>query len=702
MDKHNRKSRAPWQMAPRAAPVKSDTLQVPQLGRGSAPDSAGMSRRQTRRLSIHQAAAQHMFDAASIPPLPEPRGNNGDDIVSKLKHELHDKDATSIEDFHQSLMAQRRQLDGEIKAKINENQKNILHLTGGLKDTQDELVQMRASAHELYGILGDFRAAAERRLALEEGAEGGEARNRNSGAAKNANAANANAANANGRANGIYSTNGASGRARDRSSLLVLEKMWASELQSLYKHVDGAHKFVQPSPGRHVLAESGRWHEINVGTWKPTRAIHLFLLNDLVLVATRRASPEGGAKRLQALQCWPLGVVVLEQLTPPASVSSEHTYVVNLRAGALSFVYQTDRYDHFTRVMAAYKKGRAAVSAREREADPVQGHRRMPSAAEDNPDKRQLRDSLRSAAASPVPEENGSRPASHRQSQELLLKDLSARVHSRNRSHDVRTEHSAARMFADLRATEDKLDEVDVHLAHNEYVSAVGLVRHIEAKLAGVVERIAPSSTDDPATDELRLLVDVVRLKIDGRKMKVQQALSFQLHHGIAALSTDEIASIVEFYEAFGRLDDGVSTLWDAMSAHLANTVGRLIGSAHGSTRVDIVNYLANLTIVYVSIVRRAVEIYKKCVEPVLARGSTMDSSGFVTWCVGEMSQLVDTLKTHASGTLLVDTGGIWRAKDSKYYTELVRMVQPQLALLRSDGLNVDYLFSDIMECQPA
>lgn len=733
--KANRKSRAPWQNSgPNRArgnsnpyadtslthsepqEQKSSTLQVPK-------SAASKNRRQTRRMSIHASAtaAQHMFDPSLLPPLPGGQGmyrtatNNSDmvlvrsqlrekkedDIVDIIKNELHDKDATAIDDFYKSLVGQKQTLDRDIKDKINLNQKNILQLTDNLQTTQEEVLLLRVLTKELYGILAEFTDAAERRLELEEGDTKQVAALQPKPAAKK----------------------------RDRLSVMVLQKMWVLELQLLYKHVDGAQKYVQPIPGRHILGESGRWHEINIGTWKPTKPIHLFLLNDAVLVATRKLALDGNSKRLQAVYCWPLQSVVISEIQPPAQASTgpDKMYVINVRFNSMSYVYQSDRYDHFMRVMNAYSKGKTEILQKERMIEgevarptggPELGHHRNASngsLSEENPDKRQLRDSLRSSGLMDLPlgssEDVTSKRRSNtqRQSADILLKDISARVHQRNRSHDFvmeragsRADKLVGRLFSDLKTSEDKLDEVDVHLAHNEYINAVGLLKHIELKVANVVERIPPTKSEETSTEELRLLVDVVRIKINTRKVKVQQGLLFDLHHNIAGLLLEDIGSIIEYYLNFDKLDEGLTVFLDAMSNHLSQTVGKFISNAHGSTRVDIVNYLANLTIVYILIIKRAVKIQKQCVEPILKRDDAKaDSSGFVTWCVSQVSQLVESIERHASGTLLVRSSDEWLVKDPKYYKELVSVIEPQLALLKKEGLNLDYLFDKVLHCRP-
>lgn len=694
------------------------------------PKTAASSRRHNRRMSI-QASAATQFDPSAMPPVPgaamyrtgtnnsdvglvrsfagQRRTSNDEDIVQIIKSELHDKDVTVIDDFYKSLVTQNANLDSEIKNRINTNQKNILQLTDDLRATQEELVTLRVSTKELYQVLGEFAEAAERRLAIEHEAPKNQGYN--------------------------GGTMEVSNKRKDRSSVLVLQKMWATELQSLFKHVDGAQKHIQAIPGRHVLAESGRWHEINIGTWKPSRPIHLFLLNDLVLVATRKLPQEGSSKRLQAIHCWPLQQVEISEVKAPSQVSNkgEKIYVINLRAPSFSYVYQTDRSDHFTRVVSAYQKGKAELAQRNRlieDEEPksvrasgeysygINGS--SASLHDDKLELRQLRESLRSSglqghSRSGSTEEVGfNRRSDQRHSNDVILQDISARVHSRNRSHDYNKESGIKkpgtdklpnRLFLELKNAEDKLDEVDVDLAHNNYSQATQLMTVIDQKVANIVMRVAgfKSKQDDGALEELRILVDVVKLKLANRRIKVQQNLQFDLQHNILTYTNEKILELLSYYSQFDMQSEGITAILEALSSHLSKTVGKLISNAHGSTKVDIINYLANLTIIYVLIIRRALQIYGECIEGLLhdSRHGNLDSSGFITWCISEMSQLVEIVKKHAEETLVFREGNIWYVKDSQHYKELVAIISPQLSFLKNEGFNVDYLFEDILHCQP-
>lgn len=748
--KANRKSKAPWQLN-QGTRAKNQLGGQNQLGAQSqfgeqydlseaseqntvpmAQNAANSkNRKHSRRLSIHASAVAtpFSFDSNGLPPLPpsalgmHPTANDSsemlllrshavrekqeEDIVAIITNELRNKDSSAINEFHKSLVTQKKKVENDIKDKINQNQKNILQLTDNLQATQQELLLLRELTKELYGTITEITEAAERRLELELSEPDPAAQ---------------------------QSMTGSGGRGplqkkRDRSSVLVLQKMWVAELQLLYKHVEGAQQVVQTVPGRHVLGESGRWHEINVGNWKPLNSVHLFLLNDMILVACRKQAKDKNTKALQLAHHWPLHMVELSQEKPPKMAESlgQKAYVISLLANSSRYYFQTDRADHYDKILRAYQKGKAEVQQaqllieEDRKHNSEAGINRFPSVSnltgftEEGLDKRQLRDSLRTSGFLDTPPLGSSedlsfsrRSGSHRDSADMLLKDLSVRVHSRNRSHDfmkverkIKDSKSPAALFMELKANEDKLDEVDVNIAHNDYTSAVGLIRHIEGKLGLIVERILNVSDTDNQVDELRLLVDVVRLKIKNRKMNIQQGLNFKLHGNISCIGTPEIANIIELYMSFDRLGEGIAALHSAWSSYLSHTVGRLVSTAHGSTRVDIVIYLTNLIIVHVLIVKKAVRVHKSCVEPLFSaqQCGTVDSSGFISWCISEMTQLAELVKKHASGTLLVQDKGVWKAKDSQYYQDLVKIMELQLGLLKEEGLNADYLFTDILHC---
>lgn len=734
-----RKSRAPWQRALQvhktANPYananshpENDLLQVPSMPYGSAapPDAAASARKHTRRLSIHASAVaaasgprKSFSQANGAPPLPQLTRaitNNSAILIAEEKEEnpeeqiykiLGSGTAKEIDDYYKVLQQKKAVLTKDIKDNINQNQQYILELTSDLKDTKEELLQLRVTTKELYEILDDFKEAAERRIELEHEVPVPPT---------------ASSASASGPSQSSSRGLQAPSRRKDRSSIIVLENMWKTELRSLFKHVEGASKFIQPLPGRHVLTESGRWHEINVGNWKPTKTVHLVVLNDLILIATKKTSAmqEGSASktRLQAAHCWPLNEVKLAEVSKPSSHRGEKedkkTYLINVRAKSLSYVYQTDRYDHFKKILEAYNKGKKELLERDRVLDNRQS---MDMDVDHDEEKRQLRDSFKNYESAESSDDKSKRRSSQRYSMDVVLQDISSRVHSRNRSLDFKTlknkDVDKIQYFLELKKVEDKLDEIDIEIAHNKYTESVGLIRHIELKLDLIEKSINSDASRknkeiEAAADELRLLIDVIKIKIDNRKVKVQGCLAFDLNHNISRLSQADIGQIIEFFASFNELDHGINLYLQAMSKYLSTNVSKSIVGVQGSTKVDIVNYLSNLVIIYSSVMKRVVSNYDQSIVPVVGRGEQgkVDSSIVVDWCVEEMTRLVEIVKKHLYGNLVVhektdlDTAEkVYKVRDTELFDRFIGVLRPQLDLLKSVGVNIEFLFDDILEC---
>lgn len=153
----------------------------------------------------------------------------------------------------------------------------------------------------------------------------------------------------------------------NRSSVANLEALWTSQLQTLWKRVEGSQKYLPALPGRHVLHESGRWLELNAATWKPRRRVHLILLNDHMLFASEKKridqtgmnqSPQSkrastyqpttqSQTHLVAERCWPLQDVQMADISAGANDSyarqdkSTVSHAVNVRVGHESWTFAT-------------------------------------------------------------------------------------------------------------------------------------------------------------------------------------------------------------------------------------------------------------------------------------------------------------------------------------------------------------------------
>lgn len=173
----------------------------------------------------------------------------------------------------------------------------------------------------------------------------------------------------------------ASRKYANRSSIANLEALWSSQLQELWKRVEGSQKYLPAIPGRHVIHESPRWMELNSATWKPRRRVHLILLNDHFLAASEKKrvdqSPQvgeeqssralQGSSQLVADHCFSLNDVEVSDFREKTGTSATMTkfmaQAVVIRYGTESLTYAAVDTDRAGNEKAAFVgKTRKAVA----------------------------------------------------------------------------------------------------------------------------------------------------------------------------------------------------------------------------------------------------------------------------------------------------------------------------------------------------
>lgn len=143
-----------------------------------------------------------------------------------------------------------------------------------------------------------------------------------------------------------------------RSSVADRTALWSSQMQSLYKTVEGSQKFLPNSPGRHVVQNAGPWVELDNATYRSRRSMQIFLLNDHLLIASRKKRKTDGPgaadgrvpmTKLVADRCWHLlDVEVVDMAGPNDSSSGGRNKLADaimVRGGGQneSFIYRTEK-----------------------------------------------------------------------------------------------------------------------------------------------------------------------------------------------------------------------------------------------------------------------------------------------------------------------------------------------------------------------
>jgi hypothetical protein len=300
----------------------------------------------------------------------------------------------------------------------------------------------------------------------------------------------------------------------NRSSVADLTAMWTTQLQALWKNVEGSQKFLPAVPGRHVIRDSPHWVELNAATWKSRRAMHMFLLNDHLLVASRkkkRMNSSAGSNQKQqpvpsklvAERCWPLTDIEMVDLSSglnpmgAAGAKREREHVVNainIRVGQESFTYRNDKTDEKVSLLLTFRKA----------ADEL---RKVLRAETENGGR--IRDSINYFAARD--------PALFKQP--YLMETLTESM-SKDRPHVLIEVDGKQQNF---RWVENQIDELDIQIALQGFEDAISRVEKMRKVAKGIKGNVVAQ--------------DLLNLKVDERAGKLARLITRQLIDAHSALS---------------------------------------------------------------------------------------------------------------------------------------------------------------------
>lgn len=274
-----------------------------------------------------------------------------------------------------------------------------------------------------------------------------------------------------------------------RSSVADRTALWSSQMQALYKSVEGSQKFLPNTTGRHVVQNAGPWVELDNATYRSRRAMQIFLLNDHLLIASRKkrktdapVAADGRAPitKLVADRCWHLLDVEVVDMAGPSDSSSGRNKLadaVMVRGGGQneSFIYRTEK-------PADPEKGALMLNIRKR----VEELRRNLQSEREATNK--AKETINYFA---------SRDPGLLQKTELLetlsdIKDMLIEVDGKQQN---------------LRWVESQMDELDIHIALQQIEPSVALIEKLKSLAYGLKNNV--------------IAQDFISFKVDERRAKL-------------------------------------------------------------------------------------------------------------------------------------------------------------------------------------
>ncbi|KAK5321616.1 exocyst complex component exo84 [Exophiala xenobiotica] len=302
--------------------------QLPQFG-GDVPDvpslpGAGANnfkRRShgspSRPHSSHHTTQPLRVDQAAL----SDSGLQHERYVSQLLSNASEED---IQEYQHNLNRIKRRNSIDLKQTVFQNRSMFIRISKEAESLKSEMSNLRFLMAELTTALEQSSAAA----------------------GSNINALDSN------------SNSGIKRRNANRSSIANLEAMWNTQLQALWKNVEKSQKFLPAIPGRHVVMENGQWIELDSATWKPRRPVHLVLLNDHLLVASKKRKkidpnlPHQGPAptKLVAEECWPLAEIdVIDMATGQMQEEKAVASAIAIRAAGKTWTYRHEKKDNLVK-----------------------------------------------------------------------------------------------------------------------------------------------------------------------------------------------------------------------------------------------------------------------------------------------------------------------------------------------------------------
>ncbi|QLG70302.1 hypothetical protein HG535_0A02400 [Zygotorulaspora mrakii] len=559
------------------------------LVHGSNPQPI-VDRAHNGKPSAHPKTSQPSTEMPSAIMKPEALrkvlGNPNFNAKSFVHDALGDATAIEIDGFTSNLTDLASEVQEEAKENINRSHRDILTVNNDLGSAAQELKQLRTSINELNEAMQQLLVMAQKRLQTEE--------HSSQPSSKNSNAP----------SSGLLPPMRAgtiSNAKRDRTSVAILERLWDNQLTELFKNVEGAQKYISSAPGRHVLLESADWLELNVATLKPLQNVHIFILNDMVLVAGR---PRDKQNELVVSQCNHLKEVSIS----PDGVSSDR--LLFSFGNNIKCLYQCRKQQEGIRLLAVVRRAkddlREISQAEEENTRKIKESFTYLQSTQQTPSRESARSPIkgsRRSVGSMTPGKTGEAVDSY------LLETITMSMHSRTRSRDM---NSAAKQ---LKTLGDQSEEIDIELGRLNFDKATTLLVDLESQLDRLSDRI---------DNEHLMLHDLINLKIDQKRDAIAAKLSQSISN---SFEISNLVSCVKNMIKLGFSEEGLDLFLQNRSNLIEDLVLQ-IGSFDNST-----NYFTQIAVIRFQTMKKTV----LCFQQTFQDSADKFSSILVNWCKEEV-----------------------------------------------------------------
>ncbi|ORZ22378.1 hypothetical protein BCR42DRAFT_167306 [Absidia repens] len=210
------------------------------------------------------------------------------EVVKQLLGNASEED---IRGFHKSLVEAKQTVGGDLQRNVYRNYTEFVSISKEIANLDGDVMHLKMYLNDVRGIWQGFLATADQ-------VDGNDTTDSEI----------------------ILPT-------RKPSDLMStdMQSVYRSQLTTLWENVEESQKLVKYTPGRHIIREFANFIELDSKTGQTRQHVHIFLLNDCLLVAARKNRSMSTKYKLVAMHCWNiLDIRMMERTQSDADGVSIH------------------------------------------------------------------------------------------------------------------------------------------------------------------------------------------------------------------------------------------------------------------------------------------------------------------------------------------------------------------------------------------
>ncbi|RIA91484.1 Cullin repeat-like-containing domain protein [Glomus cerebriforme] len=414
-----------------------------------------------------------------------------------------------------------------------------------------------------------------------------------------------------------------------------MQSIWKAQIQELWAGVEGAQNFVSLEPGRHILRECSNFVEISFSTNKPKQSVHIFLLTDCLLVASkkkRQASKDTSKAKLVADRCFSLEDITLIDMK---DTEEQINFIKILKHPTDQFIFQAGNADEKKNLLNMTKRATDEMMS----AKAVKHADSVIAAQSQQQQHTPLIRTLSRKTKGPMPSLRASRKSVPR----LPTKTLRELT------------------MNDIREIEDLADELDVHIATREFEEAVENIEKAKNVLTNVL-------SSNPTK------LDAIRTKMEDRVVRLSLAISRDLAN--PDVKKSHVQKCARWLLRLGYGEQARELFLVARTENIRIRTKQL------KFEGDIPQYINELSLVYFTLIKNTCDWYNSAFR------DTRMASGLVKWVQEEMGHYASMFKRQVYSL---------HNRDDSTVQECLRYAREHCLMLREVGLDLKFSLDNLL-----